>query len=132
MSDPTMASEDSPPRRPNGTMMPGHTANRRGRPPKSRGMLTIFNELRDGKISLKVDGRLVKMTRMEAWVTNLWNKAISCDPKASAMVMAILRASGQLDPAPGDDNLDADSAAALQALIERLGGGAGSMEAGDE
>jgi len=107
-------------RRPDGTMMPGHTANRRGRPSKSRNMLTIFNELRDEKITLKVDGKAVKMSRLEAWATNLWNKAIGCDAKASAVVLAILRASGQLDPAPNDDALDADSAAALQALIERL------------
>jgi hypothetical protein len=85
-------------------------------------MLTIFNELRDEKITLKVDGQAVKMTRMEAWVTNLWNKAIGCDAKASATVMAILRVSGQLEAAPSDDALDADSAAALQALIERLSG----------
>ena len=118
-------------RRPDGTMLPGHTANRRGRPSKSRNMLTIFNELRDEKITLKVDGRAVKMTRMEAWVTNLWNKAIGCDAKASATVMAILRVSGQLDPAPSDDALDADSAAALQALIDRLSGSGAGAEDGN-
>lgn len=119
-----------PDRRPDGTMLPGHTANRRGRPPKSRNMLTIFNELRDEKITLKVDGKPVKMTRLEAWTTNLWNKAIGCDPKASAIVMAILRASGQLDPTPGDETLDPDSAAALQALIDRISGNGTPMEGG--
>lgn len=112
-----------PPRRPDGTMMPGHTANRKGRPPGSRNMLTLFNEKRDEKISLKVDGKATKMTRMEAWVTNLWNKAIACDPKASAMVMAIMRVSGQLEPAPGEEQeLSADDAAVLAALVGRLAG----------
>lgn len=119
----TEASDSSglkPNRRPDGTMMKGHSANPRGRPTKSRNMLTIFNELRDEKIALKVDGKVQKMTRMEAWAINMWNKAIGCDAKASAMVLAILRASGQLDPSPTDDFLDDDSVAALQALIDRL------------
>jgi hypothetical protein len=107
-------------RRPDGTMMKGHSANPKGRPVKSRNMLTIFNELRDEKISIKVDGKVTKMTRMEAWAHNLWNKAIGADPKASTMVLAILRSTGQLDPAPIDDGIDEDSAAALQALIDRI------------
>ncbi len=112
-----------PQRRPDGTMMPGHTANKRGRPPGSRGMLTLFNEKRDEKISLKVDGKVTKMTRLEAWVTNLWNKAIACDPKASAMVMAIMRVSGQLEPAPGEEReLGEDDAIVLAAMIARLTG----------
>lgn len=112
-----------PLRRPDGTMMPGHTANRKGRPRGSRNMLTLFNDKRDEKISLKVDGKVTKMTRMEAWVTNLWNKAIACDPKASAMVMVIMRVSGQLEPAPGEEQeLSADDAAVLAALVGRLAG----------
>lgn len=117
-------SNERPERRPDGTALPGFTPNRKGRPRKSRNMLTLFNEKRDEKISLKVDGKVVKMTRMEAWVTNMWNKAIAVDPKASAMVWAIMRNSGQADPAPGDgQELGADDAAVLQALIDRLSGG---------
>ncbi len=112
-----------PRRRPDGTMMPGHTANKRGRPPGSRGMLTLFNEKRDEKISLKVDGKITKMTRQEAWVTNLWNKAIACEPKASAMVLAIMRVSGQLEPAPGEEReLGEDDAVVLAAMVARLTG----------
>ena len=63
------------------------------------------------------------MTRMESWVTNLWNKAIACDPKASAMVMAIMRVSGQLEPAPGEEReLAEDDAVVLDAMIRRLAG----------
>ena len=112
-----------PTRRPDGTMLPGHTANTRGRPPGARGMLTLFNEKRDQKVSLKVDGKVVKMTRLEAWVTNLWNKAIACDPKASAMVMAIMRVSGQLEPAPGEEQeMNPDDATVLAGLISSLSG----------
>jgi hypothetical protein len=104
-------------------MMPGHTANRGGRPRGSRGMLTLFNDKRDEKISLKVDGQVTKMTRLEAWVTNLWNKAIACDPKASAMVLAIMRVSGQLEPAPGEEReLSENDALAFAALVRRLSG----------
>ncbi len=112
-----------PSRRPDGTLMPGHTANRKGRPRGSRGMLTLFNDKRDEKISLKVDGKATKMTRLEAWVTNMWNKAIACDRTASAMVMTIMRASGQLEPAPGEEQeLSPDDATVLAALIGRLPG----------
>ena len=63
------------------------------------------------------------MTRMEAWVTNMWNKAIACDPKASAMVLAILRASGQLEPAPGEEQeVGPDDATVLAGIISRLPG----------
>ena len=121
MADQTQ--DAGPRRRADGTMMPGHTANKRGRPPGSRGMLTLFNEKRDEKISLKVDGKATKMTRMEAWVTNLWNKAIACDPKASAMVLAIMRVSGQLEPAPGEEReLGEDDAVVFAALMQRLTG----------
>jgi len=86
-------------------------------------MLTLFNDKRDEKISLKVDGRATRMTRLEAWVTNLWNKAIACDPKASAMVLAIMRVSGQLEPPPGEmQELSSDDAAVLAALVDRLSG----------
>ncbi len=112
-----------PERRSDGTMMPGHTANKRGRPPGSRGMLTLFNEKRDEKISLKVEGKVTKMTRLEAWVTNLWNKALSGDPKASATVLAIMRLSGQLEPAPDEEReLGGDDAVAFADLVQRLTG----------
>ncbi len=117
------AQDPGPSRRPDGSMMPGHTANRGGRPRGSRGMLTLFNDKRDEKISLKVDGQVTKMTRLEAWVTNLWNKAIACDPKASAMVLAIMRVSGQLEPAPGEEReLSENDALAFAALVRRLSG----------
>jgi hypothetical protein len=115
-----MAEEDVPKRRPNGTMMPGHTPNPNGRPPKSRNLITLFNEKRDEKISIKQDGKATKMTRQEAWITNLWNKAVACDPKASAAILAIMRQSGQLDPVGDAEELSEDDAAILQALIGRL------------
>lgn len=117
-------------RRPNGTMLPGNTANPGGRPRKSRNLLTLFDEKRDEKVSLKLEnGRTVKMSRMEAWVTNLWNKAIALDPKASLQIMAIMRASGQLTPSPEEaDDLDPDNRAVLDAVIGRLIAKAGDGE----
>lgn len=114
---------NDPRRRPNGTMLPGHTANTRGRPKKSRNMLTLFNEKRDELITVKGERGPIKMTRLEAWVTNMWNKAIACDPKASALVASIMRGSGQLDPeVDGTEELNAEDAAILEALIARLAG----------
>jgi hypothetical protein len=104
-------------------MLPGHSANTRGRPKGSLNMLTLFNQKRDEKVSLKVDGKTVKMTRQEAWVTNMWNKAIACDPKASAMVLAIMRAAGQLDPGPGEAReIGEDEARVLAEFIARMSG----------
>jgi hypothetical protein len=113
--------QSSPKRRPDGTMMPGHTANRKGRPPKSRNMLTLFEEKANEKVALKVDGKVVKMSRLEAWVTNVWNKAMALDAKASATVLAILRASGKLEPKLSETtDLGEDDAAVLDALLGRL------------
>lgn len=114
---------NDPRRRPNGTMLPGHTANTRGRPKKSRNMLTLFNEKRDELVWVKDENGPAKMTRLEAWVTNMWNKAIACDPKASALVASIMRGSGQLDPeVEGSEELNAEDAAILEALVARLSG----------
>lgn len=110
-----------PKRLPNGKFAPGQCGNPRGRPRGARGLLTIFNEKRDEKIDLKVDGKLVRMSRKEAWITNMWNKAIACDPKASANILQIMRASGQFDPDPaGDAQIGPDDATVLEALIGRM------------
>ena len=64
------------------------------------------------------------MTRKEAWVTNLWNKAMALDPKASATVVTIMRASGQLEAKPDEQaELGKDDSAVLEALISRLAAG---------
>ena len=119
---------NDPRRNPDGTMRKGHSANPRGRPPRSLNMLTLFNEKRDEKIAIKVDGKVVKMTRMEAWVTNLWNKAIELDAKASATILAIMRASGQINASAGEEQaLDENSAGVLQSLIERINQQKGSQ-----
>lgn len=117
-----MANDQTPPtRRPDGTMMPGNSANPRGRPLKSRNMLTLFNEKRDELIAIKADGKTIRMTRQEAWVTNLWNRAVALDPKASQTVLAILRTSGQLEPKSEEEtDLSGSDAAALDAMIARL------------
>jgi hypothetical protein len=115
-------------------MRKGFSANDGGRPPKSRNLITLFKEKRDEKVDITVPDpssrcgkRAVQMTRLEAWVTNLWNKAIACDPKASAMLLTIMRAIGDLDPENGETSeMSTDDAAVLDVLIKRLSGGMGA------
>ena len=110
-------------RKPDGTMKKGFSANPKGRPRKSRNLLTIFNEKRDEQVWLDdpVTKKRVRMSRAEAWVVNLWNRAIQLDFKASAQVLMLMRASGQLAPAgEGEPTLDTDGEAVLDALISRM------------
>jgi hypothetical protein len=113
---------DDPKRNPDGTMKKGFSANPAGRPARSRNLITIFNEKRDELVYVNDgNGNRVRMPRLDAWVTNLWNRAIALDAKASAQVLTLMRASGQLTPAPeGDDALDPSSGAVLDALVARL------------
>lgn len=121
-----------PRRNPDGTMRKGHSANPRGRPPGSKNMLTLFNQKRDEKVAIKVNGVVTKMTRMEAWITNLWNKAIELDPKASAMILSIMKVSGQVQHNSKDEDqvIDENHMDVLQSLFDRMRENEGS-ELGD-
>ena len=115
-------------RNPDGTMKKGFTANPRGRPARSRNLITLFKQKRDEIVEINVPDptapggkRKERMSRLEAWVTNLWNTAVACDPKASMMVLNILRAIGDLDPDTGErQEMNPDNAAVLEALIGRI------------
>lgn len=122
-SQPALNGDGSPPvRRPDGKFAPGYSGRPQGRTKGARGMIQLFNEKSAEKVAVKVDGQVVRMSRLEAWVTNLWNKAIATDPRASATVLSILRVSGQLDPVLDDDNaLGPDDEAVLAALLKRIG-----------
>jgi len=102
-------------------MLPGHSANPGGRPRGSRNLITLFNKMRDEKVPVQVGAKTVQMTRMEAFVTNLWTQAIALEPKATVQLVGILRASGQLTPPAGDDaSGDPASVEVLNGLLERL------------
>ncbi len=104
----------------NGTFAPGKSGNPNGRPKRSRNFVTIFNDKRDELVRLKTPGGEVEMSRMEAWITNAWNNAIKGDAKANNNILAIMRATGQLQPAEiEEEELDPNAKAVLDGLIER-------------
>jgi len=63
---------------------------------------------------------------------NLWNKAIELDPKASAMILSIMKVSGQVQHNSKDEDqvIDENHMDVLQSLFDRMRENEGS-ELGD-
>ena len=113
-------------RRNNGTFEKGTSGNPKGRPSGAAGFTTLFNRKRDEIIEVKTgkdaSGQPIyaRRSRMEVWIENNWNKAINGDPKANANILAIMRATGQIQPEQQPETkLDDTGADVLQRMIER-------------
>lgn len=61
----------------------------KGRPKGAKNFSTIVNEALCAKVSAKINGKTVKMTKVELSVHQLANKASSGDPKAIAKVIEL-------------------------------------------
>jgi len=69
----------------------GRSGNPKGRPKGSHNLATIFNQVTRQKISVKENGRTKTMTRMEAVVHQLTNKALSGDARAMGQLLQFSR-----------------------------------------
>jgi hypothetical protein len=68
---------------------PGRSGNPKGRPKGSKNLMTRFREISHKKITVKVDGRLRVMTKVDAMLTQLVNKAAAGDHKATKEVLRL-------------------------------------------
>ena len=66
----------------------------KGRPKGAKNFSTIVNEALCAKVSAKINGKTVKMTKVELSVHQLANKASSGDPKAIAKVIELYQQHG--------------------------------------
>ena len=80
-------------RRPRGTpFRPGQTGNPGGRPKGARSLSTIIAAALREKVAVTDNGRTRRMTKLEAAVNELMNRAVSGEARATREVIALAEA----------------------------------------
>lgn len=93
---------------------PGQSGNRAGRPKKSKNIDLLIKAELEKTVPLTGDGRAKRITKLDALVMQLVNRAVKGDPKALQFILAHLAKHREVEPfAP----TDADDAALLAALV---------------
>ena len=94
---------------------PGQSGNPGGRPKKSKEMNTLFRKELDKTIEVVEDGCKKRITKREAIVTQVVNRAIKGDPKSLQLMYAHLQ--NNQDPEPFVST-EADDAELLRAFAQ--------------
>lgn len=68
---------------------PGRSGNPKGRPKGTKNFMTRFREISNQKATVKVDGRPCVMPKIDAMLTQLVNKAVAGDHKATKEVIRL-------------------------------------------
>ena len=95
---------------------PGKSGNPNGRPKKSKELNTLIRNELDKTIVVMEDGREKRITKREALVTQLVNRAIKGDAKPQQIVVAHLQNNREIEPFVPTE---ADDAELLRALSQR-------------
>ena len=97
----------------------GRSGNPKGRPPGKKDLQTVLSEaLQEPVIVVRDDGRRQKITKLEAAITQLANRAASGDLKATQQLLALHREiEGR---SPPDSNDPATITETDQQIIERI------------
>ncbi len=69
---------------------PGKSGNPKGRPKESKNTATILNNALSRKIKIVINGTEIKVTKKEALLESLVNKALKGDTKATGLILANL------------------------------------------
>ncbi len=69
---------------------PGQSGNPRGRPKGARGIPGLVARALGERVEAKENGRLRRMTKLEAVVKQLVNRAANGDPRATQFIFALL------------------------------------------
>jgi len=88
---------------------PGRSGNPSGRPKGSGGVASVLARALAEKVTVTENGRRREISKLDAAVKQLANKAASGDPVAAKMVLGMLSAAE--DRAPVDQSADVDAAA---------------------
>ncbi len=99
---------------------PGQSGNPRGRPKRPRGVGAIVAKALAEKVEAKENGRRLRMTKLEAAVTQLVNRAANGDQRATQFVFALLHDDpGPVTPPPPEQLSEGD-ALVMAELVRRL------------
>jgi hypothetical protein len=96
----------------------GRSGNPKGRPAGKKNLSTVLSDALQEHVIVAENGRRKKITKLEAFITQLVDRATSADPKAMPLLLALLRDF----EAPGDPGAAEPTAVseADQQIIQRI------------
>ena len=97
-------------------LKPGQPGNPNGRPKKSKELTTPIRNERDKSIVVKEGGHKKRITKREALVAQLFNRAIKGDAKPLQIDVAHLQSSREIEPFVSTEIDDAELVRALSHL----------------
>ena len=100
---------------------PGQSGNPKGRPKGSLNLAMALNRALREKVSIIEHGRPRLITKLDAAVKGLVNRAVKGDAKAMQQMLGLSPLVGMEEPGPST-SLEAQDAAILSDLIKRLDG----------
>jgi hypothetical protein len=98
------------------------SGNPKGRPKGSLNLATALNRALAETMPVIVNNRRVRMTKLDVSIKGLVNRAVRGDPKAMQQMLALAPLVG-INPTTTSQTLDANDAAILKDLMQRMADG---------
>jgi uncharacterized protein DUF5681 len=102
---------------------PGVCGNPRGRPKGERTLASVVTAALKERVTISVNGRVRRVSKLEAAVRELVNRAAAGEARATQLLLALVKAH-EADGPGGEPSLDAADAFVMRELARRLGRGA--------
>jgi hypothetical protein len=101
----------------------GRSGNPKGRPKGSANLAAALNRALKEKVEIVEHGRRKSITKLDAAVKAMVNRAVKGDAKAMQQMLGMAPLVG-MDTSKSTQSIDANDAVILQALLQRMSGGA--------